>query len=70
MPKNQQQFPFPDWIQFYIERNAGKVPVWQFPPIPKLERNTYLIQLNFRNHHDFQQIFIISLSLEKTTFIT
>jgi len=58
MPKNKyQQYPIPDWIQSYIEQNAGKVPVWKFPSILDMENDIRFIPLNFRNRHDFLELF-------------
>jgi RimJ/RimL family protein N-acetyltransferase len=28
-----ERFPLPDWLQFWIERNAGKKPLWLFPKL-------------------------------------
>ncbi len=58
MPKNRfNAHTIPDWIQTYIEQNAGKVPVWQFPPIPKMEEDIRFVPLNFRNRYDFLELF-------------
>ncbi|MEM6319860.1 MAG: GNAT family protein [Bacteroidota bacterium] len=58
MPKNKRRrFPIPDWIQFYLEQNAGRVPIWQFPPISKMEGGIQFVPLTFRNRHDFLDLF-------------
>ncbi len=58
MPKNNyHQFSIPDWIQSYLERNIGKPPVWQFPPIPEMAAGIYFRPLTFSNRSHFLAVF-------------
>ncbi|GEM_PF-1806562 len=58
MPKNKhQKNRIPDWLQSYVERNIGKPPVWQFPPIPEMEEGIYFRPLNFSNRVHFLKLF-------------
>lgn len=58
MPKNKyHQFSLPDWLQSYMEQNIGKIPVWQFPPIPNMGADIFFRPLGFRNRHDFLELF-------------
>ena len=58
MPQNKHKsYPFPDWLQWTIEKNAGKIPVWKFPPISKIEEAIYFAPLTFQNRFDFLELF-------------
>ena len=58
MPKEKHhEFPIPDWIQSYVERNIGKPPLWQFPPIPEMETGIEFRTLNFHNQKHFLELF-------------
>ena len=58
MPKNKHhQFPIPDWIQSYLERNIGKPPVWQFPPIPEMAVEICFHTLTFSTRTHFLALF-------------
>ncbi len=54
---NRKSFPIPDWIQSYLERNIGKPPVWQFPPIPEMAEEIYFRPLTFSNRSHFLRVF-------------
>ena len=54
---NYHQFPIPNWIQSYVERNIGKPPLWQFPPIPEMETGIEFRTLNFHNQKHFLELF-------------
>lgn len=57
LKNNRQKFLIPAWMQSNVERNIGKPPVWQFPPIPEMENGIEFIPLNFYNRRDFLELF-------------
>lgn len=58
MSKNKHKsYSFSDSIQYYIEQNVGKVPVWQFPPIPKMQEGFSFFPLTFRNRFHLLDLF-------------
>jgi len=58
MSKNKHKsYPFSDWLQWSIERNVGKKPVWNFPKIPKMEEGIFFVPLTFQNRTHLLEIF-------------
>lgn len=51
------RFPLPDWLQFFMERNVGKKPVWDFPQLPISEEGLNFRQLSFEERHLVLEMF-------------
>lgn len=50
------EYPIPSRLQFWIERNIGRPPLWQFPAFPPSD-NLEFRRLHFDNRHLVLEIF-------------
>lgn len=58
MAKNNfGNYPLPNWLQSYMERNIGRSPVWQFPHIPASPEGLFFEKLDFQNRHHVLEMF-------------
>ncbi len=58
MSKNKQEsYSFSESLQYYIEQNVGKVPIWQFPCIPKMQEGFSFAPLTFSNRFHLLDLF-------------
>ncbi|MFK7937229.1 MAG: GNAT family N-acetyltransferase [Saprospiraceae bacterium] len=49
-------YPLPDYLQFAMERNNGRAPIWAFPSIADMEELSF-VPLRFDNRHHVLEIF-------------
>jgi hypothetical protein len=58
MSKNRfETFPIPDYLQWAVERNIGRLPVWNFPQIPPSSEGLTFERLTFENRFTFLEAF-------------
>ncbi len=50
-------YPLPDWLQFSMEQNIGRKPLWDFPKIPPTPDGFWFQQLEFRNRSLLLEMF-------------
>ncbi|MEN0046140.1 MAG: GNAT family protein [Bacteroidota bacterium] len=50
-------YPLSDWLQYSMERNIGRAPIWKFPHIPDWKEDISFRKLNFQNQHHLLEMF-------------
>ncbi len=50
-------YPIPDYLQWSLERNIGRLPVWKFPPIADSPEGLKFRRLCFENRHFMLEAF-------------
>ncbi|MEK7256534.1 MAG: GNAT family protein, partial [Bacteroidota bacterium] len=57
MPNRFDSFPLPDWLQFSLEQNAGRPPLWDLPAPSPTADEFWFQKLDFRNRHLVLEMF-------------
>lgn len=55
--QNLNRPPIPDYLQWSIERNIGKPPLWKFPPLEPTPEGLRFEKLDFENDQIFLETF-------------
>jgi RimJ/RimL family protein N-acetyltransferase len=55
--KRFDSYPLPDWLQFWVEQNAGRKPLWNFPKMPPTPDGFWFQKLDFRNRYLLLEMF-------------